>query len=104
MSVARKVIATAMLAAALAGCSSHSPSTPKASATQSTLSGRSFSDGLKAGESIAIPGETDGEVHANCAVTELQQMPSGDIKSRWMTGCFAGTILGMASADQSNGS
>lgn len=67
------------------------------------MSQQSYKDGLTAGKSIAIPNETDGQVNANCAVTALQQMPISDIKSRWLEGCFAGTILGMVAADQANG-
>lgn len=87
---------------ALAGCASslHAPSHPKAAHTLSGVSQQSYKDGLTAGKSIAIPNDTDGEVKVNCAATALQQMPITDIKSRWLEGCFAGTILGMVAADQ----
>jgi hypothetical protein len=72
--------------------------------TLSAISQKSYKGGLKTSESSAISGsETDGEIRANCGVMGLAHMPITDIKSRWLAGCFAGTILGMAGIDQSNG-
>jgi len=36
-------------------------------------------------------------------VTQVQQMPTQDVKTRWLQGCFGGTMLAMIQADQSNG-
>jgi hypothetical protein len=90
----------AILALASCASSSHAPSHPKAAHTLSAVSQKSYADGEAAGKSIAIPNETDGQVQANCDVTALENMPTTDIKSRFLEGCVAGTILGMVAADQ----
>jgi len=101
----KRYIAAFVAVLALAGCtSSHVPSPPKAAHTLSAVSQKSYADGEKAGKSISISGsETDGEIDANCKVYALENMPITDIRSRYLEGCFAGTMLGMISIDQSNG-
>lgn len=94
----KRPIATLVAVVALAGCaSSHAPSKAhrKASHTLSAISKKSFLDGEVAGKSIAIRGETDGQMHANCRVYALENMPIGDIRSRYLEGCIVGTIVGM---------
>jgi hypothetical protein len=59
-------------------------------------------DGETVGESIASHG-TLAEDRANCANTATEQMPAGDIQSRWVDGCVAGAFLGFIGADQSSG-
>ena len=90
---ARTVIIGAMLAAVVAGCSSH-PSTPTSAATQSAQSQKSYKDGVKAGEAISLPNETAAQMQDNCAASVPKKMPSTDIKSDWMGGCEAGIIQG----------
>jgi hypothetical protein len=88
------------LGVAACGSSGGHPSHPKGSHTQSAFV-QSYGDGLKAGEASAISGsETDGEISANCKVMELSDLPPGGIKSRFLAGCFAGTVLGMVKLDQ----
>ncbi len=98
----KKALIGVTVVIALAGCGSSHPTALSHPKTKATLSvqGQSFKDGLTAGKGIAIPNESDGEVRVNCEVTELQQMPVTDIKSRWMACCFAGTVLGMVALDQ----
>lgn len=91
MGTARIVITGAVLAAAVAGCSSH-PGTPVSAASQSVQSQKSYKDGLKAGESISLPNETAVQMQDNCAASVPQKMPSTDIRSQWMGGCEAGII------------
>ncbi len=91
MGKARMVITGAMLAAAVAGCSSH-PSTPTSAATQTAQTQKSYNDGLKAGEAISLPNETAAQMHNNCAASAPQTMPRADVKSDWMSGCEAGII------------
>jgi uncharacterized lipoprotein YbaY len=88
---ARKVIAGALLATAVAGCSSH-PGAPKAAGSGSAVSQKSYKDGVKAGESISLPNETAVQMQANCGASAGQKMPSTDIKSEWVSGCEAGII------------
>jgi uncharacterized protein YceK len=103
----KRTLAALVAVLALAGCAStstHHASHPSVSHTLPAISQKSYKDGLKTGESSAISGsETDGEIRANCGVMTLEHMPITDIKSRWLAGCLAGTILGMVSIDQSNG-
>ncbi len=77
--------------AVLTGCSAR-PSGPTPAGSQSVVATKSYTDGVKAGESISLPNETAAQMQANCAVTALKQMPSSDTKSAWMGGCVAGTI------------
>jgi hypothetical protein len=57
------------------------------------MSMRWFTRGTASGQVIGLSGWSQLLAH----------MPITDIKSRWLAGCFAGTILGMAGIDQSNG-
>lgn len=100
MGRARMVITAAMLAAAVAGCSSH-PGTPTAAASQSAQSQKSYQDGFKAGESISLPSETSVQMQANCAASVPRKMPSTDIKSQWLGGCEAGIIQAEISSGDS---
>lgn len=92
------LIAPAAILLAACGGASH-PSTHELPA----ISQKSFTDGEKAGEGIAIPNETQGQITANCKVTETEQVPAGDIASRWMQGCIIGYTEGLIKQDQSNG-
>jgi ABC-type glycerol-3-phosphate transport system substrate-binding protein len=94
---ARKVITGAMLAAALAGCSSH-PGTPTSAATTQS---QSYKDGVKAGAAISLPNETAAQMQDNCAASVPRKMPGTDVKSEWMSGCEAGIIQAEISSGDS---
>jgi hypothetical protein len=94
---ARIVITGAMLAAALAGCSSH-PGTPTSAATTQS---QSYKDGVKAGEAISLPNETSTQMQDNCAASALKKMPGTDVKSEWVSGCEAGIIQAEISSGDS---
>jgi hypothetical protein len=85
---ARIVITGAMLAAAVAGCSS----TPTSTITQFARGETSYQNGVKGGESISLPNETAAQMRNNCAASVLRKMPRAGIKSQWMSGCEAGII------------
>jgi len=88
---ARIVIAVALLAAVVAGCSSH-PRVPVSAVTQSAQSQKSYQDGVKAGEAISLPNETAIQMRDSCAASVPRKMPRTDIKSQWMGGCEGGII------------
>jgi hypothetical protein len=79
-------------------------STPAPAHTESALSQKSYKGGETVGEDSATHG-TLAEDRANCADTATEQMPAGDIESRWVDGCVAGTFLGVigAAPNQSTG-
>jgi hypothetical protein len=79
----------------IAGCgASHPKPTPnKTSGTTSVLSQKSFNDGYAEGKTIAVANVNVNERQANCEVVGLQDMPTGDIKSDWLSGCMLGSML-----------
>lgn len=100
----KRTIAALVAVLALAGCGSAATTTThQHHHLKVPLSGKSFKDGMKVGENIAIPNKSDGQIKANCAVSAVEQMPAGDIKSSWMGGCFGGYIMAQIKSDQSNG-
>jgi len=76
---------------------------PAPAHTESALSQKSYKDGETVGEDSAIDG-TLAEDRANCADTATGQMPAGDIQSRWVDGCVAGTFLAFIAAAPSQSS
>jgi hypothetical protein len=97
---ARTVITGVLLAAAVAGCSSH-PGASTSSAPQSAVGQKSYSAGFKAGESISLPNETATLMQSNCAASARQKMPSTEIRSQWISGCEAGIIQAEISSGDS---
>jgi hypothetical protein len=93
--ITRTAALAALAALLIAGCgASHPKPTPKKTAgTTSALSQKSFNDGYATGKTIAIPNQTVGERQANCGVTKLEDMPTGDIASDWLSGCMLGSML-----------
>ncbi len=91
--IALAVASAALALAGISACGSSSTPKPKSPAT-SQISQKSFTDGETAGKSIALANSSVGQAAEDCKVTEIEQMPTGDVASQWMSGCELGALTG----------